>query len=535
MEMLNTLFSNQLLALFAVLGLGLALGNLTWKGVGLGSSGVLFVALLAGHLGFNLPAGVGRFGLALFVYCVGIGAGGRFFQALAREGGSLAKLALFIVGTGALITWGLARVLDIPAGLSAGIFAGALTSTPALAAATEGGGDIAKEVAIGFGVAYPFGVIGVVLFVQLLPRMLRRGRNEQEQDPGEQSDYERIVTNSLIEVSNPNLYGRRIGEADMAGITCCQISRVLQNGRLRPLNASDEFQAGQVLLLVGRPKSLTNACEFIGRKADGNYLLDAENERRRLAVTSAEFAGKMLRELAPLERCGVVITRITRMDQTFVPDGDTRLEKYDILTVVGRPGDLDTFSVKVGHRPQAFEFTDLVSLALGLALGVLFGMIPLGLPGGASMTLGVAGGPLFVGLILGRIGKVGRLVGHIPRPSRLLLQELGLILFLADAGIAGGADLAKTVAEYGPVVFLMGAAVTLLPMLLAYPFSRRFFRTTRMQTLGGICGGMTSTPALGALTAGCDTQEPVVSYATAYPVALIMMTVFAKLLLESLL
>jgi len=531
MELIQTLFNNPLLTLFAVVGLGLAFGNVTIKGISLGASGVLFAALLAGHFGVLLPAGVGRFGLALFVYCVGIGAGGRFFESLAREGGTLAKLALIIVGLGALLTWGMAELLHIPAGLATGLFAGAMTSTPALAAATEVGGAQGRDVAIGFGVAYPFGVIGVVLFVQLLPRLLGRSKETPEGDASSR-EREQNVTNTLVEVANSNLFGRKITEADLAGITCCQISRVLAEGRLRPLEVKDVFEQGQVLLLVGRPKSLLNACEFIGRQVDRNYVLDSENERRRLAVTSGQAAGHTLRQIAPMERYGVVVTRVTRLDQTFVPDADTRIEKYDILTVVGRAVDLDRYSQFVGHRPQAFDFTDLVSLALGLALGVLLGMIPLGLPGTGTMTLGVAGGPLFVGLILGRLGRVGRIVGHIPRPSRLLLQELGLVLFLADAGVAGGAEIASTVAQYGVTVFLMGALITALPMLLAYPLARKLLGATQMQALGGICGGMTSTPALGALTAGCDSQEPVISYATAYPVALIMMTIFAKLLLH---
>ncbi len=526
MEVFQILSANELLVLLCILGLGLLLGNISIKGVGLGSSGVIFVALLAGHLGLSIPGGTGRLGLALFVYCVGIGAGGRFFEALAREGGTLARLAVLIVGSGAFIAWAAAQLFDIPGGLATGLFAGALTSTPALAAATEDGGEFAQQVAVGFGVAYPFGVVGVVLFVQLLPRIVRKGGEEA---PSAEAEPDKGIGNALVEVGNPNLYGRAVFSADVAGISCCQISRVLAEGRLRPLEAGDVFSPGQVLLLVGRPRSIQRACEFIGRRVEMPYVLDTENERRRLAVTRSCVAGRTLRELAAMERHGVVVTRVTRMDQTFVPDAETRIEKYDILTVVGRPGDLNGFSERVGHRPQALDYTDLVSLALGMSLGLLLGMLPLGFEG-AQMTLGVAGGPLFAGLILGRMGRIGKIVGHIPRPTRLLLQEFGLVLFLADAGISGGRGMVDTISHEGPVLLLAGAVVTLLPLLIAYPYARRLMKMSRMQALGGICGGMTSTPALGALTAGSDSQEPVVSYATAYPVALIMMTVAAKML-----
>ena len=174
MQALHQLLIDQpLVALFAIIATGLLFGSISIKGVNLGSSGVLFSALLAGHLGYNIPGGVGTLGLVLFVYCVGIGAGGRFFASVAREGATMAKLALVIVSLGALITWAGASLLDLPADLAAGIFAGALTSTPALAAATEGLNESASGVSIGYGIAYPFGVIGVVLFVQLLPRLLK--------------------------------------------------------------------------------------------------------------------------------------------------------------------------------------------------------------------------------------------------------------------------------------------------------------------------------------------------------------------------
>jgi putative transport protein len=158
-------------------------------------------------------------------------------------------------------------------------------------------------------------------------------------------------------------------------------------------------------------------------------------------------------------------------------------------------------------------------------------MIPIALPGGEGITLGMAGGPLLVALVLAHAGKMGRVVGHIPRPTRQLLQELGLVFFLASAGVKGGASLVETVMTSGPSLFLAGMMITLLPMVAVFLLAGRIFKLNNLQALGGICGGMTSTPALGAITARTDSQLPVLSYATAYPVALIVMTVFAKILI----
>lgn len=531
MSVFNTIFDNALIVLFLIVGLGLLFGSLSIKGVGLGSSGVLFVALLAGHLGLKIPAGVGSFGLALFVYCVGIGAGPRFFPALAREGGGLAKLGFVIVGTGAAAAWALGRLFELPADLTAGLFAGALTSTPALAAATEGALDGGQGVAIGYGISYPFGVIGVVLFVQLLPKILKPKQEEELEDDADAASNE--VRNVLVDVKNANLMGMRIAEANVTGFGC-QVSRVLRDGRLVPIKADEVFEEGQSVLLVGRAKNVDLASDYIGHVSDRTFVMDTEHERQRLVVTAKEVGGKTLEEIGTLRNYGVTVTRVSRLGQVFVPTPSTKIETYDVLTVVGDSGSVNRFSSFIGHRPQAFDQTDMISLAIGLSAGIFCGMVPISLPGGAPMTLGLAGGPLFVALVLGYFGRVGRIVGHIPRPTRLLLQELGLVLFLANAGIVGGANIAETVAKYGLIVFIAGALITIVPLIVSYPLARKLLGLTQAQTLGGICGGMTSTPALGALTASTSSQQPIVSYATAYPVALIMMTVLAKVLLQAL-
>ncbi|MEO0795138.1 MAG: aspartate:alanine exchanger family transporter [Verrucomicrobiota bacterium] len=532
---IETLMSNELIALFVVIGGGLLLGNVSIKGVSLGSSGVLFTALAAGHFQYALPSSVGSIGLVLFVYCVGIGAGGRFFSAIAREGSQLAKLALLIVVVGSGLAYLMAELLDVPADLAAGIFAGSLTSTPALAAASEsltGAGESA--LVIGYGIAYPFGVAGVVIFIQVLPRVLKWDLKKAADDAADPREDEMRVETVLVEVTNPNLIDKRISESGLAQFNGCQVSRVQRGDKLEPLSYDDVFEAGQHLLIVGRSKEINIVVDFLGRRCESSVLRDVENEKRELLVTSKETAGRTMRELSPLKNHGVVITRISRLGLTFVPNALTVIELHDVLTVVGRSEALKEYSDVVGHRSSAMGETDLLSLSLGLALGIVVGLIPVTLPGGSPLTLGLAGGPLLTGLVLGHFGRVGRIVGHIPRPTRMLLQEFGLVLFLADAGVKGGGAMIETLQTYGITLFLMGAVLTIAPIAISLPLATKFFKMNILQALGGICGGMTSTPALGAITSKTDSQSPVVSYATAYPIALIMMTVFAKVLVEAL-
>lgn len=475
-------------------------------------------------------------GLVLFVYCVGIGAGGRFFSALARQGSQLAILALIVVVSGALLCLGLAVWWNIPPELAVGIFAGALTSTPALAAATDylvdGGGSL---VPIGYGIAYPFGIIGVVLFVQLLPRLLRVDLEQAARDNAGKEPSEDQVTSALVEVTNPEVFGQNIAAFEPMNGLSCQITRIRRGERMQLINVDDSFASGMEVLVIGMSSKLDLAVRLLGHRSESPFVLDVDRERRQLILTNSAFAGKKLRDLGLLREFKVMISRVTRLGITFVPSGDTELDHMDVLTAVGSPEDLEVFAQRIGHRSQAFGETDLLSLGFGITVGVVLGMLALHFPSGATISLGLAGGPLLAGLLLGHFGRVGWIVGHIPRPTRVLLQELGLVLFLVDAGLRGGSAMMDTLGSYGPLLFLMGLLITFVPMLAAYAWARFVFRMNILQALGGICGGMTSTPALGALTNRSDSQVPVISYAAAYPIALILMTIFAKLLIELLL
>lgn len=526
------LLEQPLIALFAIIASGLLVGNITLKGISLGSSGVLFTALLAGHLGYSIPGGIGTLGLVLFVYCVGIGAGGRFFASVAREGATLGKLALVIVVSGGAITWAGAVLLDLPADLATGIFAGALTSTPALAAATEGLSDGASGVSIGYGIAYPFGVFGVVLFVQLLPRILKHDLEAIATSHETKDDIDERVETVLVEVTNQNLFGKEIASAGISNLNACQASRIFKDDQLVPLSYDDTYSEGLLLLLVGRSNEINIAIDTLGKRSDRHLLMDVENERQNLLVTDRTIAGKAMRDLSPLKSYGVVVTRITRHGLTFIPNAATLIETHDSLTTVGRDEDLKAFGKAVGHRSNAIDSTDLLSLSSGLTLGIIAGMIPIGLPDSTPITLGLAGGPLIVALLLGHFGKVGRIVGHIPFPTRILLQDLGLVFFLANAGVAGGGSLVTTVQQYGITLFGLGMLISIVPLIAAWPLARKLFKLDALQALGGICGGMTSTPALGAITAKTDSQIPVISYVSAYPVALIVMILTAKVLIS---
>jgi putative transport protein len=520
-----------LLILFISIALGLLLGRIKLGGLSLGSSGVLFVALLFGHLGYTVPPGLGDLGLVLFVYCVGITAGPSFFRAFVRQGRDLAKLVGVLVVAAGAASWLAARWLALPRDLVVGLFAGSMTSTPALAAAMERL-PAGSEAAVGYGIAYPFGVVGVVLFVQVLPRVLGVDLTALARDLGARETGGRKIVRALIEVINPAVIGRHLRDLEFIAESNCQISRQLRGDRLIPVEADLRLEEGQHLLLVGREFRVERLIPLLGRRSERtDYVMDTEQQRVQVIVGSREMVGHKLRDLSLLTRYGVTISRITRHDLEFVPDLDDEIEYADALSAVGEPENLERFAQAAGHRAKSFDETDIISLGIGIIAGIILGMVEVKL-GGTSVRLGMAGGPLFVALLLGHFGRVGGVVGHLPRASRLLMMEIGLVLFLANAGMSAGGQVLGVIQAHGINVALAGVAVTMIPMVVGYFFARYALKMNLLQVIGGVCGGMTSTPALGTITAKVDSEIPVVSYAAAYPVALILLTVAAQALIS---
>lgn len=526
---MDLILNNETLALFAVVTSGLLLGRLKLLGVSLGSSGVIFTALLFGHLGYAIPKGVGTLGLVIFIYMVGLRAGPTFFRSFRGQGGSLAQLAVLLTFLGSGAAYLVARFQGIPVDLAAGIFAGALTSTPGLAAAMERlPGD--SLVAVGYGIAYPFGVIGVVLFVQLLPRILRADLNELGRKLHEQNDPGRKIVRVLVEVMNPAVIGKPLSDLEFIGNSNCQVSRYLSGHKLVPVSENFILEKGQKLLVVGREFRVPNVVNLLGKKAENeDYQMDMERESRSVVVSSYNVAGKAIQDLRPIHAFGVTVTRISRHNLEFVPRMDDEIEYGDALHVVGEPENIEKFAEFAGHRERTFHETDLISLGVGIISGIILGMVSFDL-GGKSFALGMSGGPLFVALVLGHFRKIGPVKGHVPQASQLLLMEFGLVFFLAEAGVTAGGTLVSVVLEYGIALCVAAFIVVLVPTVVGYLVGRYGLKMNLLQIIGGVCGGLTSTPGLGVIAAKTDSDIPVVSYAAAYPVALILMTVFAQVL-----
>ncbi|MCC5876339.1 MAG: hypothetical protein JJU11_09000, partial [Candidatus Sumerlaeia bacterium] len=466
--------ANQLVALFLILGLGIFLGRIELKGVSLGTSGVLFVAIIFGHLGVTLPEFITQVGVVLFVYAVGLMAGPRFFKTFRRDGLSFAALALVTLGVAFLAAVLVEWIFRFGGGLSAGLFTGALTTTPGLAAAMEAvddpEGSWAAQVSVGYGLAYPLGVAGVVLFIQLFPRIMRLDLRQMAREESQLAKSQ-SPQGHWYQLSNPQLVGRTIGQLMDQHLVEVTISRVeRKNGEVFVARPDLVFETGDIVRVIAKPRHQGAVETVLGpmilEKSEPDRSGQGPVQSRDVFITEAVLDGKSLRDLQLPEHQGVVVARLWREEIEFVPQAGTRLAIGDLVRVVGTREDCEKFIELAGNAERKLQQTNFLPLCLGLVVGVLIGRQQITLPGtDFGFSLGLAGGPLFVALIAGHYGRIGRMSIRMPMAAKIFIRELGLMFFLAGAGVVAGREFLSILMDQGLSLIAAGAIVTVLPMV----------------------------------------------------------------------
>lgn len=525
---LSELLNNSLALLFIILFLGSLLGEIKVKGLSLGSAGVLLVALIFGHFGYEISPVIQNIGLSLFIVSVGLQAGPRFFRMLRSKGLVFAILSIFVILAGSVSTFVVARLFDIDPALAVGLYTGALTSTPGLAAALEASQN--PVVSIGYGIAYPYGLVAVVLFVQLVPKVLKIDlKKDLEQTRVKRDENSPVVT--TVEIMNPSLHKQAIYELPFFNKSSVVISRVIRNKRsIIPVRDTVLLQ-GDKLVLVGAPSDIDAMCKNFGKKVENDFKNIDNIQSRKIIVESEEVAGKSLKELDLRKRFGVNITRIERDGIEYSQNSSLPLEIGDVLTVVSNETRLNEAEKFLSKRTFKMSNLDILSLSLILLIGVALGMIPIYIPGLGTITLGLAGGPLFAALIVGHFGKIGSVRARFYPPANKAIGDIGLVLFLAGAGTKAGNGLLEILKNEGLTLFIAGAVITTVPLFVGYFLARKFMRLNMAHTMGALCGGMTSTPGLGAVNQLFRSEEPAIAYAAAYPFALVLMAITSQLLI----
>ncbi|MGR8810983.1 putative transporter [Klebsiella pneumoniae] len=537
----------SVLALVAVVGLWI--GNVKIRGVGFGIGGVLFGGIIVGH--FVDQAGVAlsspmlhfiqEFGLILFVYTIGIQVGPGFFASLRVSGLRLNLFAILIVILGSLVTAVLHKLFNIPLPVVLGIFSGAVTNTPALGAGQQILRDlgvpfeVVDQMGMSYAMAYPFGICGILLTMWLVRLFFRINIEKEAQRFEESSGNGHAHLHTInVRVENPNLNQMAIQDVPMLNSDNIVCSR-LKRGELLMVPAPGTLiQAGDLLHLVGRPEDLHNAQLVIGQEvATSLSTRGTDLKVERVVVTNEKVLGKKIRDLHVKQRYDVVISRLNRAGVELVASSSASLQFGDILNLVGRPEAIDAVAAELGNAQQKLQQVQMLPVFIGIGLGVLLGSIPLFIPGfPAALKLGLAGGPLIMALILGRIGSIGKLYWFMPPSANLALRELGIVLFLAVVGLKSGGDFVATLTQGDGLSWIAyGIFITAIPLLTVGILARMLAKMNYLTLCGMLAGSMTDPPALAfANNLHATSGAAALSYATVYPLVMFLRIITPQLL-----
>jgi putative transport protein len=536
-----TLAASPILTIFVVIGLGYLLGQVSFFGFRLGVAGVLFVGLAVGALSpdIALPEVVASLGLIIFVYTVGIETGPAFWRSFLKEGYRNTLFGIFVLIVAALMTAGLGHVMQLSHPRRAGLFAGALTNTPALAAIRERLRDsaasqkmtpedslaLANEPVVMYGIAYPIGVIGVLLCLQVAGRFWRK-------NPGPAVEHPEIQVRNFA-VMNPGIAGRTVSEVlTLHRNPGFVISRIQHADGIDMAQPETVLSAGDVVAVVGDDTSLERARVIFGETSQERLELDNSRfELRRVFISSKDVVGKRIADLDLEAVLKATITRLRRGDLDIVPTPDTRLEFGDLVRVLTDKKNFALVSSYFGDSIRGTAETDFGSVAVGMVLGVLAGMLPIPIPSGPTIRLGLAGGPLLVALVLGKLERTGQIAWTMPASANFTLRQIGLLLFLAGVGTNAGFAFVATLRNNGLPLLAAGAAITFIMTLLTLGVGYKFLKIP-FDSLIGLVSGLQTQPACLAFASNLSKSEnTAIAYAGIYPAAMIAKILLAQLLL----
>lgn len=537
----------SVLALVAVVGLWI--GNVKIRGIGFGIGGVLFGGIIVGHFvdqaGITLSSPmlhfIQEFGLILFVYTIGIQVGPGFFASLRVSGLRLNLFAILIVVLGGLVTTLLHKIFAIPLPVVLGIFSGAVTNTPALGAGQQILRDLGEpfsvvdQMGMSYAMAYPFGICGILLTMWLVRLCFRINVDKEAQRFDEQAGSNHTHLQTInIRVENPNLNHMAIQDVPVINSDKIICSRLKRGETLMVPSPTTIIESGDLLHLVGEAADLRSAQLVIGKEVETSLSTRGTDLKvERVVVTNEKVLGKKIRDLHYKQRYDVVISRLNRAGVELVASSNASLQFGDILNLVGRPAAIDAVASDLGNAQQKLQQVQMLPVFIGIGLGVLLGSIPLFIPGfPVALKLGLAGGPLIMALILGRIGSIGKLYWFMPPSANLALRELGIVLFLSVVGLKSGGGFVDTLLHGEGLSWIgYGILITGIPLLTVGILARVLAKMNYLTLCGMLAGSMTDPPALAfANNLHATSGAAALSYATVYPLVMFLRIITPQLL-----
>lgn len=538
----------HIVALYAfVIAAGVLLGKIKFFGISLGVTFVLFVGILAGHFGFTgnpaILSFVQDFGLILFVFCIGLQVGPSFFSSFKRGGITLNLLAVGIVflniAVALILYFALQGRVDIP--MMVGILCGAVTNTPGLGAANEALQQLhyqGPEIAMGYACAYPLGVMGIILSMIIIRYICRVDvlRDSDEIQKEEEANPHMKPYTISLKVQNEALSGKTLSQVQNFLARDFVCTRIIQDGHMITPNANTVLRLGDRMFLVCAEDDSEAIMAFIGPKIEQDW--DATNQQdkpmvsRRILVTQPNINGKTLGELHFSSMYGVNVTRVNRSGMDLFAARQLRLQVGDRVMVVGPQDAIERVANLLGNQLRRLDHPNIVTIFVGILCGILFGSLPIAIPGMPTpIKLGLAGGPLIISILIGRFGHKVKLVTYTTMSANLMLREVGLVLFLASVGIKAGENFVQMVVEGDGVLYVgLGFLITFIPLIITGIIARWHHRVNYFTLMGLIAGSNTDPPALAYANQIAGNDAPAVGYSTVYPLTMFLRILTAQLL-----
>lgn len=540
--LLHYLAERPLILLFLIIGIGFLLSHIKVKGVGLGVAFVLFTGIAFGAWGkgiFDSPDNahrmelIGQIGLMIFVYTIGLQAGPAFFRIFKQKGLYIGALGVIVIILAALMAWYNTRLFGLDPILATGVFCGALTNTPALAAANEflHGSENAYKLTVGYSVAYPLGVVLPILWSQYIAKRkhinVAHETKRAERQSGAAAEPPATIN---VMARNPEIFGKTLAEVLPPEAIASRLKRYNQ---ISIPNAGTRIQAEDVYHVVTTKRMVEKLKIVFGGESlqPGPETYRGNIDFRRIMLSNPELSGRTLSELQLLPDWVGVVTRVRRGDTDFVPGPETRLERGDRLRVVAPADKMEGITKLLGDRFKSIAEADYFSFAAGILMGLIIGYLPIPLGGGISVKLGIAGGPMVVGLILGYLGRTGNINWSMPLNTNLTLRQLGIVLFFAVVGIKAGGGFVDAIAANGIGLLLAGALVTLTVSVSILFACMKILKMDWVSATGMLGGTQTQPAILSYIGELSQSESPNAAYAAIMPVAMIMKIIMAQVLL----
>lgn len=546
----NLLFNNSIahtvLIYSFVIATGVALGKIKIMGVSLGITFVLFSGIAISHFGFKVNHEiiefVREFGLILFVFTIGLQVGPSFFSSFKKGGISLNFWAIMVVLLNVLVTISIVLVTGLPMPTAVGIMSGAVTNTPGLGAAQQTINQVANvsgqappDLGLGYAVAYPFGVLGIILTLILLRRIFNIDLKEENQKVNNEVQASDAMLESIsIVVSRPGIFGKTVKEICKMMAKDIIVSRLCRNGNLQIARSETQVQKDDILLIVTPQNRITELINTIGPKSE----LDIKSAysafvTKQILVTNKKIIGKRLVDLRIGKLFDVKITRVFRSDIEFLAVPELELQMGDKINIVGEEDAVDRAAKMLGNSMKRLREPNIIPIFLGIMFGVIVGSIPIAFPGiPVPVKLGMAGGPLVVAILLSRYGHKFSLISYTTPSANLILREVGIVLFLASVGLKAGEQFIPILSSGQGLVWMgYGAMITFLPIFIVGVVAKLTTKKSYFELCGLLAGSCTDPPALAYANTLANNSRPALAYATVYPLTMFLRILVAQLLI----